>query len=171
MPGKLVLTQALMALLLHVLFVGVAQAGVEGPDEYGGHGYHHCEAPTHASWYDPRNEGHTVYDREYPNGDSTFYVDDEPMTGFDPDGDYRTMYWHDCQGDPVLHTTAFGAVTYIGGEPQDDKHIGFPRCPRSWGDDRNPYCDGEKTGVQGGFYVADGDKSHEAGWTFGVTVP
>jgi hypothetical protein len=170
---KLCCTYALVAVMSIAFSVDVASAGLEGPSDYGGHGYSHCEAVTHASYYDPRNEGHTVYDLESPNGDNGYYVDTDPLAGFVPAGSYGTEQTssQDCKGTPVLNATAYGAVTVIGGSPSEDKHIGFPRCPRIAFDDRNPYCTSDRTGVQAAFYVGTADRSYGVGKSVGFRVP
>lgn len=165
---KLLLFHALLGLLLGVCSVGVATAGVQEPEEYRGHGMQTCEAATHASWYDPRNEGQTVYDPDKPNGDNVYYVDDKPLAGFRSNGDYeRGQAPEDCQGTPVLRMTAYGAITVRNG----DGHIrqGFPKCNGFEYEERNPSCRDEETGASGGFYVATGNRSHEVGYTAGAT--
>jgi hypothetical protein len=166
-------TYALVAVMSVAFSVDVASAGLEGPSDYGGHGYSHCEAATHLSYYDVRNDGHTVYQVDYPNGDNGYYVDTDPTAGFAHDGNYGATPSanQDCKGTHVLNVTAFGAVTLIGGSPSEDKHIGFPTCPRDMGDDRNPYCTSDRTGVQAAFYVGTPDRSHEVGKSVGFRVP
>jgi hypothetical protein len=166
-------TYALVAVMSIVFSVDVASAGLEGPSDYGGHGYSHCEAATHLSYYDVRNDGHTVYQVDYPNGDNGYYVDTDPTAGFAPDGNYAATNSpsQDCNGTHVLNVTAFGAVTVIGGQPSEDKHIGFPKCPRVTYDDRNPYCTSDRTGVQAAFYVGTPDHSYEVGKSVGFRVP
>ena len=170
---KLLSIPTLGTLLLIASFVEVGQAKVSGPDEYGGHGSSQCEAPTHVSYYDPRNDGQTVYDYQGGNGDNVFYVDTEPLAGFDPDGDYQTTQTpdQDCKGTPVLRSTVFVAATVMGEDPVDTQHVGFPRCPRDPGDERNPHCEDEHTGVRGAFYVATADGSQQFGRSAGVTNP
>lgn len=159
-------------LLCVALFVDVAAAGVEGPDEFHGHGDQQCEPATHLAYYDPRRDGQTVYNQDRPNGDNTYYVDDDPLAGFQPDGNYETGNApnQDCEGTPVLRWTAYGGVTVIGNSPEEDKNIGFPSCANP-PEPRNPYCPGDKTGVRAAFYVAKPDQSEEVGYSFGVTVP
>jgi hypothetical protein len=169
---KILLLNALWALLLAVPFLGTATAGVTGPEEYGGHGSDTCEAATHASWYDPRNGGQTVYDQDSPNGNNLYYVDPNPLTGFHADGKYPTggpQPAEDCQGSPVLRMTFFGTATYKGTDGVH--HVGYPRCPLTPDViERNPSCSDEETGVSGGFYVGTADRSHEVGYTAGATV-
>ncbi|HVE67392.1 MAG TPA: hypothetical protein VNB64_02300 [Solirubrobacteraceae bacterium] len=165
---KLLLFHALLGLLWAVCSVGVASAGVQEPEEYGGHGMDACEAPTHASWYDPRNEGQTVYDPERPNGDNVYYVDDKPLDGFEADGDYdHGQAAEDCQGTAVVRMTAYGAVTV----KRENGYIrqGFPKCDNFFDDTRNPSCEDDETGASGGFYVGTGDGAVGVGYTTGVT--
>lgn len=168
---KLLLFHALLGLFWAVCSLGIASAGLQGPEEYGGHDTDTCEAATHASWYDPRNEGQTVYDQDRRNGNNTYYVDDDPLTGFHADGNYPIGNGgqppQDCEGAPVLRATAYGAVTINreGGEI----HQGFPKCTPFPENTRNPSCWDEDTGASGGFYVGTADRSHEVGYTAGVT--
>jgi hypothetical protein len=166
---KILLLNALWALLLLSVYpLGTATAGVNGPEEYGGHGSSNCEAPSHASWYDPRNNGQTAFDPEYPNGDNTYYVDTDPTAGFKPAGDYETgQQPEDCRGTPVLRQTAFIAVTF---HDQDGTiRLGYPKCTNFPGDERNPSCADEHTGASGAAYVGTGDRSDEVGYSAGVT--
>ena len=166
---KLVLVPALCGLLVVALSVDVAGAQVQGPDEYDGHRYGSCEAPTHLSYYDPRNEGQTVFDTDDPNGDNIVYADTDPLAGFQPDGNYSAEDGpnHDCDGTPVLHTTAYFAVTFS--DQDGTERVGYPACPRPWTDDRNPSCEDTHTGISGAVYVGNGDQSIEEGRSFGVT--
>jgi hypothetical protein len=167
---KLVLINALGALLTAVLSLDVANAGVEGPYVYSGHAGSHCEAPTHVSYYDPRNNGQTVYAANSGGGDSVYYVDTTPLAGFDsnPDLSYSSTQTatQDCKGTPVLRATAYVGVTVTTNE--GSTHVGFPTCPRTPPDDRNPSCQDNRTGVQGGFYAGTANKSQGTGSTVGV---
>ena len=165
---KMLLLNALWALFLSVCSVGVASAGVNGPEEYDGHGYGNCEAPTHLSWYDPRNDGQTIYHPEDPNGDNVYYVDTNPLAGFKAGGNYPWgQQSEDCQGTPALRQTAYVAVTFHDQNGYIRK--GWPTCPRSWGDDRNPSCEDEHTGASGAVYVGTGDRSRGVGYSAGAT--
>ena len=166
-------TTALGALLSTALFVAIADAGVEFND-YGGRALNNCQAATHASYYDPRNGGATIYNTDNTNGDNVYYVDNDPLAGFQPTStDYNTTQTsdQDCKGTPVLEATAYVAVTWIGNSPDEDVHLGFPACPREFGDDRNPNCEDDKTGVQGAFYVHTSNGSVDDGRSGGVSVP
>jgi hypothetical protein len=170
---KLLSTTALGALLLTALFVSTANAGVELND-YGGRPNNNCQPVTHASYYDGANSGATLYNTDEMNGDSVYYVDTDPLAGFQPGSDdYQTTQTsdQDCKGTPVLETTAYVAVTWIGNSPNEDVHDGYPDCPRPWGDDRNPDCTDDHTGVQGAFYVRTTDGSVDEGRSGGASVP
>jgi hypothetical protein len=180
--SRSIVVSALTGLLFaaFVLNVANADAGVVWPTPYGGHtdSPGHCESPTHLSYYDPRNLGQTAYAANSGNGDSVYYVDTNPLAGFDgnPDLSYTSTQTsdQDCRGTPVLRATAYGAVTIPRNGPSDDVHLGFPTCPtypNTRSDDRNPDCANTRTGVQGAFYVGTPDGSIGLGEQGGVIVP
>jgi hypothetical protein len=161
------------SIVLVAQFVAVAEAGVVGPYSYSGRPNSHCNAVTHVSYYDPRNTGQTIYDFGENSGDSMYYVDDEPLAGFEATStSYETEQngEHDCRGAPFVQATGFVVVT-IDPPVGETRHIGAPECPRPPGNDRNPYCNETQTGVMGGFYVATADETQNFGRTGGVTVP
>ena len=176
MRRRLVLLNAMCGVLFAAFAagsVGVAGAQMQGPEEWDGHGYGQCEPVTHASYYDPRNDGtQGVLNQDHPNGDNVYYVDDDPLAGFQADGNYDDSNApnHDCDGAPALRATAYVAVTIPGAMFVDDQHIGYPGCTTDPTKTRNPGCE-PTTGVRGGAYVAEGDNSNGHGVRGGVTSP
>jgi hypothetical protein len=174
---RLLWITALAALACVALFVTVADAHIYGPTPYSGHTEPpHCDAVTHLSYYDPRNNGVTVYNSDKTPGDDVYYVDTNPLAGFDrnPDLAYQSTQTsdQDCEGTPVLRATAYVDVTVVDKDfGTGAHHVDFPACQPSNG--RNPYCaaPAQNTGVQGAFYVATPDRSHQVGESAGVTNP
>jgi hypothetical protein len=171
---RLVWITALAALACVALFVTVADAHIYGPTPYGGRPTSsHCNAVTHLSYYDPRNTGVTVYNSHQAQGDDVYYVDTNPLAGFDrnPDLAYQSTQTpdQDCAGTPVLRATAYVDVAVVDNVAGVNQHVDYPPCqPAS---DRNPYCGSPYTGVQGAFYVATPDRSRQVGYSAGVTNP
>lgn len=173
---KLVKLKALCGLMLlcaAVVSVGVAGAQVQGPEEWSGHEMTQCEPVTHLSYYDQRNlDWQGVGNPDHPNGDNVYYVDTNPLADFQADGNYEdNPPAHECDGTPVLRTTAYVGVTLQGELWLHDLHKGYPGCSNDPGETRNPGCDEPKTGVYGGFYVATGDNSTGTGLSGGVANP
>jgi hypothetical protein len=172
---KLFCINALAALACVALFVTVADAHIYGPTPYGGHtDAQHCDAVTHVSYYDPRNNGVTAYNSDTAPGDDVYYADTNPLAGFDsnPDLAYQSTQTsdQDCEGTPVLRGTAYADVTVIDKDfGTGAQHVDYPPCQP--GSDRNPDCGSQNTGVQGAFYVATPDRSYQVGESAGVTNP
>jgi hypothetical protein len=164
---RCIVVSALTGLLFVAFFVNNADAVVVAANPYGGHASSHCESPTHLSYYDPRNRGQTVYSPDSGGGDSVYYVDTNPLAGFQPTStSYSSTQTpdQDCKGTPVLRTTAYAAVSLSGSRPE----IAFPTCPRA--DDRNPGCANSQPVVQGAVYVGSPDKSTGVGEQ-GAVIP
>jgi hypothetical protein len=160
----------LAVVFVTVLSVGNATAGVDGPYGYSGRPSGHCEAPTHLSYYDPRNWGQTVYGTGNSPSDSYYYVDTNPLAGFQPTASsYSTTQTpdQDCAGTPVARVSIQFAATVW------DKHVGLPACPMSGSppSGTNPYCSDPTTGAHLAFYVGNADSTKGIGRTMAVTVP
>jgi hypothetical protein len=161
---KRLLAGALCGVLLAAISVDVAGAHRVHADDWGGHSGSSCEPATHLAYYDPRRPGQTVWDTDHPNGNNVFYVDDDPTADFQPAGNYPDSGSpsQDCEGTPVLRTTAYVAVTFKSEAPPAKHGVGYPWCPRATGDWRNPGCATDNT-VSAGFYVAEGDGDNGVG--------
>jgi hypothetical protein len=145
---------------------------VQGPTEWEGHNSSQCEPATHLVYYDPRNPEQGVLNQDRPNGDNVYYVDPNVLSDFRVDGNYDDHPpTHDCDGTPVLRSTAYVAVTVQGELWFPDQHKGYPACSNFTGNPRNPGCNQPKTGVYTGFYVANPDRSTNAGYRAGVANP
>jgi hypothetical protein len=160
----------LAVVFVTVLSVGNSTAGLNGPYRYDGRPSSHCEAPTHVSYYDPRNWGQTVYGIGNSPSDSYYYVDTNPLAGFQPTASsYSTTQTsdQDCAGTPVARTSVqFGATVW-------DKHVGMPSCPLSGPPPpgSNPYCSNTTTGVYLAVYASDANTTKGGGMSTSVTVP
>ncbi len=161
---KRLLIGALCGALLAAISVDVAGAHRVHADDWDGHNSTSCEPATHVAYYDPRRPGQTVWDLDRPNGDNVFYVDDDPTADFSPTGSYPSSSSpsRDCDGTPVLRTTAYVAVNFDHEAPPARKMAGWPWCPRSAYDYRNPGCERDNT-VSAGVFVAEGDGENGVG--------